>query len=60
VAVFLDGRVVLDKNGDTGFAEFSGTFIPGPASLEITAVSDAISLGRITILDAAAPTNLSN
>ena len=60
VAVFLDGRVVLEKNGDTGFAEFSGTFIPGPASLEITAVSDAISLGRITILDAAAPTNLSN
>ena len=60
VAVFLDGRVAWEKNGDTGFAAFPGTLDPGTVSLEITAVSDAVSLGRITLSAAAAPASLSN
>ena len=61
VTVFLDGRVVWERNGDTGFAEFSATLRPGPASLEITAVSDAVTLGRITNLRRRSPLNrLSN
>jgi tetratricopeptide (TPR) repeat protein len=49
VSVFLDGRVVWEKYGDTGLAEFAATLGPGPASLEIAAVSDAIRLGRVTL-----------
>lgn len=51
-SVFLDGRVVWEGNGDTGSAEFSATLVPGRVSLEIAAVSDAVSLVRIAILDA--------
>lgn len=48
IAVFLDGRVIWEGNGDTGSASFPAILGPGPASLEITAVSDAVNLGRIT------------
>lgn len=48
VTVLLNGRVVWEKNGDTGSAEFTGTLGPGPASLEITAVSDAVVLVRLS------------
>ncbi len=48
VAIFLDGRVVWEGNGDTGSASFPAILGPGPASLEITAVSDAVNLGRLT------------
>ena len=49
VSVFFDGRVVWEKYGDTGLAEFAITLGPGPASLEIAAVNDAIRLGRVTL-----------
>ena len=48
VTVLLDGRVAWEKYGDTGIAEFSGTLIPGPAILEITAVSEPIGLIRLS------------
>lgn len=55
VSVFLDGRVVWEKYGDTGLAAFTATLGPGPASLEIAAVSDAIRLGSVTLAGPTAP-----
>lgn len=54
VAVFLGGRVTWEKYGDTGIAEFSGTLAAGPASLEISAVNEAIALGRAVLIGPAA------
>ncbi|HMA53246.1 MAG TPA: tetratricopeptide repeat protein, partial [Acidobacteriota bacterium] len=54
VSIFLDGRIAWEKYGDTGFAEFTGTLRPGPSSLEIAAVSEAVALGRIVLIDPAA------
>ena len=51
VSVFLDGRIVWEKYGDTGLAEFTGTLGVGPASLEISAVNEAVSLGRVILID---------
>ncbi len=51
VSVFLDGRIVWEKYGDTGLAEFTGTLGVGPASLEISAVNEAVSLGRVLLID---------
>lgn len=48
VTVLLGGRVAWEKYGDTGVAEFSGTLVPGPATLEITAVSEPIALIRLS------------
>ncbi len=47
VAVFLDGRVAWEGNGDTGSAGFATTPRPGRISLKITAVSDSINLAGI-------------
>jgi len=49
VSIFLDGRVVWEKYGDTGLAEFAGTLSQGRARLEIQAVSAPIDLGRLSI-----------
>lgn len=49
VSIFLDGRIVWENNGDTGIAEFTAILAPGPASLEVAAVSGPVSLGRLTI-----------
>jgi len=49
VSVFLDGRVVWEKYGDTGLAEFTGNLGQGRARLEIQAVSAPVSLGRLLI-----------
>jgi tetratricopeptide (TPR) repeat protein len=54
VSVFLNGRVVWEKYGDTGFAEFTGTLGVGPAILEILAVNEAVSLGRVLLIDPSA------
>lgn len=51
VSVFLDGRIVWEKYGDTGLAEFNGTLGSGPASLEISAVNEAVSLRRVLLID---------
>ncbi|MGZ5513709.1 MAG: tetratricopeptide repeat protein [Candidatus Aminicenantales bacterium] len=53
VSVFLNGRVAWEKYGDTGSAEFTGTLGAGPASLEISAVSEPVVLGRIVLAGAA-------
>jgi hypothetical protein len=47
VSIFLDGRVVWEKYGDTGLAEFAGTVKEGAARLEISAVNVPISLIRL-------------
>ncbi|HSQ79155.1 MAG TPA: hypothetical protein VLN41_01040 [Candidatus Bathyarchaeia archaeon] len=47
VSVFLDGRVVWEKYGDTGFAEFTGTVKQGEARLEIAAVNAPVVLARL-------------
>jgi hypothetical protein len=48
VAVFLDGRIVWEGYGDTGSSGFRTAPRPGRISLEITAVSVAISLAGVT------------
>ena len=48
VSVFLDGRVVWEGNGDTGFAQFSATLAPGPATLEVAAVGGQAGLARLS------------
>ncbi|MGZ5499013.1 MAG: hypothetical protein ACXWHI_09850, partial [Candidatus Aminicenantales bacterium] len=53
VSVFLNGRVAWEKYGDTGSAEFTGILGAGPASLEISAVSEPVVLGRIVLAGAA-------
>jgi len=50
VAVFLDGRVAWEGNGDTGSAEFGSTLGPGRAVLVVSVISDPLSLGRITLV----------
>lgn len=54
ISVLLDGRVVWEKYGDTGIAEFAGTLSQGPARLEIMAVSAPVSLGRLSFAPAEA------
>ncbi len=51
VSIFLDGRVVWEKYGDTGIAEFTGTVKEGAARLEITAVNYPVSLIRLEMAD---------
>ena len=48
VAVFFNGRVVWEGTADAGSASFPALPRPGGNSLEITAVSDAIALARIS------------
>ncbi len=48
VAVFFDGRVVWEGYGNTGSVGFSAAPRPGRNSLEITAISDAVGLVRIS------------
>jgi tetratricopeptide (TPR) repeat protein len=54
VTVLLNGRVVWERNGDTGIAQFTGTLSPGPASLEIAAVSGPVGLVRLEMSSSAA------
>ncbi len=54
ISVSLDGRVVWEKYGDTGIAEFAGTLGRGPARLEISAISAPVNLGRLSIAPAEA------
>jgi tetratricopeptide (TPR) repeat protein len=49
VTVLLDGRVVWEKTGDTGTAEFSATLPRGRSSLEVAAVSGPIGLTRLSL-----------
>lgn len=51
VSIFLDGRVVWEKYGDTGIAEFTGTVKEGPARLEITAVNSPVGLIRLEMAE---------
>ncbi len=51
-SVFLDGRVVWEKYGDTGPVEFSGTLVRGPARIEVRTVSAPVSLGRLSMIPA--------
>ena len=47
VAVYFDGRVAWEENGDTGSAVFPASLKPGRSTLEIGAVSSDISLVRL-------------
>lgn len=49
VSVFLDDRVVWEKYGDTGIAEFAGTPGHGRARLEVQAVSASVNLAGLSI-----------
>jgi len=48
VAVFLNGRVVWEENGDTGTAVFRATLRAGRNSLEIEAVGGPVTLVSIS------------
>jgi tetratricopeptide (TPR) repeat protein len=48
VSIVMNGRVVWEKNGDTGQAEFQISPRPGGNTLEITAVGGAIRLAGIS------------
>jgi tetratricopeptide (TPR) repeat protein len=48
VAVFLNGRVVWENNGDTGAVVIPASLRPGRNSLEIEAVGGAVRLAAIT------------
>lgn len=47
VSIVMNGRVVWEKNGDTGLAEFAVSPRAGRNALEITAVGGAIRLGGL-------------
>ncbi len=47
VSIVMNGRVVWEKNGDTGLAEFGVSPRPGRNTLEITAVGGAVRLGTL-------------
>jgi tetratricopeptide (TPR) repeat protein len=48
VAVFLNGRVVRENNGDTGLIALAADLKPGRNSLAIEAVGDAVRLVAVT------------
>ncbi len=55
VSIYLDGRVVWEKNGDTGLAEFAASLKPGRSTMEITPVNGDIILVRLSRETPAAP-----
>jgi tetratricopeptide (TPR) repeat protein len=55
VAVFLNGRVVWENNGDTGFVTIPASLRPGRNSVEIEAVGGAVRLGSIVRAASSAP-----
>ncbi len=59
VAVFLNGRVVWENNGDTGTVVIPASLRPGRNSLEIEAVGDAVRLAAMTRTPPDPPVSLS-
>ena len=49
VGIFVDDRVVWEKNGDTGLAEFSATLEPGRVSLTVRPVGGTVRLKQLSV-----------